>query len=97
MHAAEQPLDTPVIEAELDRSYSPVRDQLIDRELALLGLTGRERRGFGGARARRPALGERRLDLRAPAAERPQRRLGDAHQIGDPVADRQPFKSESPG
>ena len=85
VHAAEQPLDTPVIEAELDRSGAPVRDQLIDRELALLGLPGRERRGLGRARARRAALGERRLDLRAPAAERPQHRLRDADQIGDPV------------
>ncbi len=97
MHAAEQPLDTPVIQAELDRSGAPVRDQLIDRELALLGLPGRERRGLGRPRARRTAVGERRLDLRAPAAERPQHRLRDADQIGDPVPRRQPFQPERSG
>ncbi len=61
-----------------------------------LGLPGRERRRLGRARARRPALGERRLDLRAPAAERPQHRLGHADQLGDPVPDRQPLDPERP-
>ena len=97
LHAAEQPLDAPVVEAELDRSGPPVRDQLIDRERRALDLPGRQSGGLGRARARRPALGQRRLDLRAPAAERPQHRLRDTDQLGDPVADRQPLQPESPG
>ena len=74
--AAEQPLELVVVEAELGRSDPPVRDELVDREVAALGLPGRERRRLGRARTRRPALRQRRLDLRAPAAERPQHRLG---------------------
>ena len=95
--ASQQPLPIAGLEAQLGCTRSPFRRQIVEANELALGLAGRERRCLGRPRAGRPALGERGLDLRAPAAERPQHRLGDAHQIGDPVADRQPFKSESSG
>ena len=86
-----------MVEAELGRPGPPAGDQLADRQLAALGLPRRQCGGFGGARARRPALRHRRLDLRAAAAEGPQHRLRDADELGDPVADRQPLHPERAG
>ena len=76
----------------------PLRDQLIDRErrrpsaCRVASAAASAARGPDVPRSR-----QRRLDLRAPAAERPQHRLRHADDLGDPVADRRPLDPERPG
>ena len=92
---AQQPLEVAAVEPELGRARPPSRDQLSGADAVALRSPRRQRRRLGRARARRPTLVERRLDLRPPATERPQHRLRDARQLGDPLADRQPLEPEA--
>ena len=94
--APDQPPELRPAEPELlrPRRHSPTSCSAVTR--GSFDPPRRQRRRLRRPRPGRPALGERRIDLRPPPAERPHHGPRHADDLGDPTPHRRPLDADRP-
>src|SRR4051794_36568823 len=82
-HRSDHARQLELAEPEISGSVPPAFDQPLGDDARILGLSRGERGSLRRPRAGRPALGERRIDLRAAPAELARHRPRHADSLGD--------------